>query len=120
MKKDFDLIRELLLNIEEKSTLDNAYFPNKIEGYSEVEINYHIKMLANGGFLDLTNQSPYSDGTYRIDSITLEGHEFLDNIKNSTVWEKTKKTAWDKTGTLTFEIIKTISTSMLKSMINDK
>lgn len=45
MKRDWDLIRLLLLGIENHSV-------DQIQGYSQEQIEYHLYLLCNGGFVD--------------------------------------------------------------------
>ncbi len=49
MKRDLELIRKMLLAIEDAP---RGFAPRdmSIEGYSQAQIGYHAYLLANGGF----------------------------------------------------------------------
>jgi hypothetical protein len=98
VKRDLNLLRDLLLWIEADSTMDGTreyYFdPNDREalpdfsGHSFDEIAYHVNLLVTSGFVDgaVTVYSP----RVVIRKLTWDGHEFLDNIRSDTFWGKAK------------------------------
>jgi hypothetical protein len=49
-----------------------------------------------------------------VEGITWKGYDFLDGIRDDSVWKETKTTMMDKVGTLSFELIKAVSTQVLK------
>ena len=60
MKRDMDLIREILLKIEDYPGSDMGDIP-KIEGYSEAEIYYHVWLLYDAGLIEAYNASAGGD-----------------------------------------------------------
>lgn len=93
MQRDMDLIRDLLLFVEGNPVLDgNRWFkadsPEEmnVSNHSLAEINYHLAMLIENGFMKGKTGSDYP----MVSKLTWEGHEFLDDIKDSSVWESTK------------------------------
>jgi hypothetical protein len=116
MKRDFDLIREILLKVESRNKINDLYFPD-IEGYDEDVIFYHVKLLGEAGFCNVYDASTKSGIDYRVLSLTYAGHEFLDQIRSPKVWEKTKETVLKKIGSLTVDAIKTVSSEIIKSVL---
>ena len=49
--------------------------------------------------------------------LTWEGHDFLDKVREETVWNRIKEAVAQKGATLTFEIIKSVAPSIISSMI---
>jgi len=97
MKRDMDLIRELLIGIEENPLLDGHKWvtPDKPEeiGISDrsiEEVGYHLHLLIEAG---LVHGKPAAVGTYMpwISKLTWQGHEFLDDIRDQQIWAKTKE-----------------------------
>src|SRR5208283_2520076 len=97
MKRDMDLLRELLLKIEDNPQMDGTrefYYATPeemgIQGYSKEEVAYHLRLLIQNGFIDgaVTMACPMQI----VRSLTNEGHDFLDNIRNDDIWKKTKAT----------------------------
>ena len=51
MKRDMDLIREILFELEKQGG-SGSWMKVAIEGRSEDEINYHLLLLKDAGFLE--------------------------------------------------------------------
>lgn len=90
MKRDADLIRKILLEIEEKSENYMPVVP-KIEGYSEEEISYHLGLLHQAGLVDALNLHHSGRDHWQVKSLTWQGHEFLDAARNADAWNWAKE-----------------------------
>lgn len=115
MKRDMDIIREILLRLEQHDYID------EIEGHSAKEIAYHVSLLEGAG---LVTQDIYSNlflNGSMLDGIriTWAGHEFLDSSRNASVWKKAKDIAIEKTGALSFEVLKTVLVQLGKDAISN-
>ena len=98
MKRDMDLIRDLLLGIEQDERLDGTIFiaPDEsdnlgvigITNHSAEEVAYHLMMLMEAGLIKGNSTMEQMPAVSRL---TWEGHEFLDNIKDQSIWGKTKE-----------------------------
>lgn len=106
MKRDPDIVRNLLLALEKDST--NNSFSTKelpvIEGVSPAVVLAHATLLIEANFLtkamDQYGTSPRRDKF----SISWSGYDFLDSVRDEGVWHKTKETA-RKAGGQTFDIL---------------
>ncbi|WP_180760426.1 DUF2513 domain-containing protein [Vibrio parahaemolyticus] len=91
MKRDMDLARKLMLEVESHpSHIESIKFPN----YSQEEVYYHVALLIDAGLLKgdymmLKNASMAPAKIY-IEKLTWEGHEFLDDTRKENVWEVIK------------------------------
>ena len=97
MKRDMDLIREILLTFESSQTNRLARKSIVIENYSTDVVNFHIELLKEAGFIDHQIVQPQArDGTpflARFDMgmrLTMNGYDFLESIKDREVWARTK------------------------------
>ena len=89
MKRNLDLVRDILLFIEDKSeTVD--YFSVEIDGYGEREINYHVYLLMEQKFITGAGP-PVKHARVAISGLTWKGHEYLDTVRSENVWNKTKE-----------------------------
>lgn len=92
MKRDMDLVREILIFVSEcDESVDACVFVN--DNYDLDMVLYTIYLMLDAGFIN-ANISKAFGGKYlgaEIISLTWEGHEFLDNIKSDKVWEQVKK-----------------------------
>lgn len=105
MKRNMDLVRTILLKIEEYPE-PNGWVDISIEGYTNLEISYHIKLLSQAKLIEAVDGDDTSGFDWRAISLTWEGHEFLDAAKNITVWEKTKALIKSKGLGESYEVVK--------------
>lgn len=93
VKRNLDLVREILLWVEGRPEGRNVGWKINIDGYSDEEIGYHVYLMNQAGLLiatDATFQeslSPY----WIPNALTWDGHDFLASIKDDTVWKKAKE-----------------------------
>ncbi|MEO0557065.1 MAG: DUF2513 domain-containing protein [Bacteroidota bacterium] len=116
MKRDMDLIRDLLLDLEAREEPRAISIP-KLEGYSPQQIAYHLGLLKQAGLIEAVAIRDRNGAGWLPESITWEGHEFLAAAKDEKHWGKAKRLVKDKGGALTFEALKTAMTEMTKRAI---
>jgi hypothetical protein len=90
MKRDMDLVREILLAVEGNPS---GYMPCelKIDGYSEETIAYHTCLLKEADLID-GEESECPAGRQVIPSrLTWAGHEFLDASKEPSRWKEARE-----------------------------
>jgi hypothetical protein len=117
MKRDMDLCREILRQIEESP--DSASPAIRIEGRSAEEISYHVKLLSEAGLVEAGAAdgrfiSKEADGSDRIkgqkvyspNSLTWQGHDFLDAARDDTIWRKANSKILESGGGLAFDVLK--------------
>ena len=112
MKRDFDLIRKILIFFAEKPGPEHVQIP-PIEGFDDLTIKYHLVLLYDAGFLRCEPvKSSSSDRVIYVVpfDLTWQGHEFLEKIRNETTWKKIKETIMSKGGTLAFNVISELAT----------
>ena len=109
MKRDDDLIRELLLEFEQQE--DWLLLLPQTLGMSQEDRERigHVNLLCDAGLV-----TRYSKDSYRI---TNEGHDFLDAIRDEGLWQKTKDTVSETGGNATLEIVKALAIGFLKKKI---
>ena len=106
MKRDFDLIRKILNEVESS---DHGYYVGypEIKGYSVEQIRYHIHLLGESGLADVVDVS-FSDGNSpqaELRNLTWQGHDFLDSIKDESLWEKAKKTVLGSASGIAIDVL---------------
>lgn len=93
MKLDKDLMREILIAVENDSDpAPNAIILNMPE-YDEQVVSYHVMMLAEAGFLEAMDVSVKGELAWYPRRLTYSGHEFVATIRDGEVWGKTKSVA---------------------------
>ena len=102
MKRDMELVRELLFSIESDSDfapLVKRYSLEFVLGHLEIMMD--AKLLVGRIYRD-TNGDLKSAFVQRL---TWSGHEFLDNARNDTVWNKVTTTIKNAATTASFEVL---------------
>jgi hypothetical protein len=93
MRRDFDLIREMLLAVEAHP--HGRAQEIKVPGRSSAEIGYHAYLICDAGLaegVDMTHMgSPGPE--WILTSLTSEGHDFLDAARERSTWEQAKAIA---------------------------
>ena len=109
MKRDMELVREVLLAVEQ---LPPNRGGNNVEipGRDEEEVNYHIGLLEQAGLLEVytvgiaNRAQPYRWPT----QLTWAGHDFLDAARNDSLWRKAVAKVKDEGGTWSIAILKSL------------
>ena len=107
MKRDMDLCRKILLSVEAREgTLDPVWV--ELEGYTDGQIGYHAKLLADGGLLDGVDCTGQGDSTdcYQPRCLTWKGHDFLEAARDDTRWRKAKAKIAEMGWPLTLDVMK--------------
>lgn len=115
MTRDMDLARKLLLMIEAHPSPDGPLQQVHVDGYDDQVVSYHIKQLHQAGYIEAQDLSA-QECLWFPGALTWRGHEFLDAVRNDTVWEKTKAAVKDKGGSVPFDVLKDLATSFLRSL----
>jgi predicted transcriptional regulator len=117
MKRNWDTVREILTKAEELES-GNELTPNEFERDRVDEIAYHVKILEESGLIKAKiSENVGGPVRFYIDRLTWQGHEFLDAIKNDTVWKKINKVATEKGVTMPLDIIKGAAIKALSDLV---
>jgi phosphoribosyl 1,2-cyclic phosphodiesterase len=95
MKRDMELIRELLIAIEAKDS--NTFFAaEELElktDREKREVYYNLQLMMDANLLEASIvKSMQGIEDVVIKRMTWEGHEFLDNARNESIWKAAKET----------------------------
>lgn len=123
MTRDMDLIRTLLLKLENLPLSPSAVIvldPNDqevaVDGYSVDQIEYHLDLLRERDLIECPGSKPMIGITYR--RLTWEGHDFLDAVRDPEIWRKTKRGA-EATGSFTFDLVLDLAKGFIKTKIEE-
>jgi hypothetical protein len=117
MKRNMDLVREILLAVESHP---HGFAPHdiSIDGFSEEEVGYHCHLLGQGGLAktcDITGRGDSSPSA-AITSLTWEGHEFLEASREPTRWKQAKEVV-DKLGGASIAIWTSVLSELVRKNI---
>lgn len=79
MKRDMDLVREILRYVENRAAGQREISQIEIEGYDEATIAEHVDLLTDAELLEATiaEQRNPTRIFYSVSKVTWKGHEFL-------------------------------------------
>lgn len=119
MKRDMDLVRQLLLNIEEAVDYEPIRSRDiALDGYSAEQIGYHLGILADGELVDVIDTRTHDSKMFScfVKGITWQGHEFLDSVRDDGVWKHTSEKL-KPFGSASLEIVKSVAIACLTSRL---
>lgn len=123
MKLSHECVRDVLIYVEEN--LDYGYYMDfsdvKLKSYTQEELLYAADKLLEANFLSGSRENFISSPlpSIRITSLTWEGHQFLDNIRDDGVWKNTKKVI-SKFSSVSLSLIGNIASQVITSLIQNQ
>jgi Hypothetical protein (DUF2513) len=121
MKRDMDLVREILLRLEAIQfpaiggvavTYNDEVFA--VEGKSVDEVAYALKLIRDAGFLKAAHTQP-ANGV-ALFGLSWSGHDFLDTVRDPEIWAKTKEGA-AKAGGFTVDLLAELAKGLIRTQI---
>lgn len=114
MKLLKDCVRETMLYIEENQEYDKPLEMSAMKSdFSYKDICYTCEKLAEAGYINIDKDLL---GNISVLSITYNGHQFLDNIRDNKVWSTTKSVL-SKFESVSIDIISKTAANVITSMI---
>jgi hypothetical protein len=106
MKRDMDLIRKVMLWIEEKDELPNVM---NLE-VSEDVLKYHVLLLNVASLVFGCPAAQTMDGNIFVHvtttpRLTWKGHEFIDRARDDSIWQAAKDKIKKAGGTVSFNVL---------------
>lgn len=114
MKRDMDLVRDLLLKIEAKKDAElKDLLPANCTEEDSDNVIYHLGLLRGAGFIRASVYEMMTSAHWNNIELTWQGHDFLDSTRDGVVWKKTKA-GIDKLGGASWEVIKGLAVAYAK------
>ncbi len=94
MKRDMDLVRLILMKIEDKPN-NRPEMEFNIDGYEAKEVLYHLTLLEEAKLIEGMHLSSRDGGGKVVHPtrLTWTGHEFMDASRDPTRWDQAKVAA---------------------------
>ena len=122
MKRDMDLVRELLLYFEAKPD-PHMVMPGDIEmpGYTSSDIHYHVILMCEAGLLACERVESSTTPSRPVDALPFglswEGHEFLDAARSETLWSQARQILKDKGLSVGLGLLQALLISLAKQQL---
>ena len=118
MKRDWDVIRAILVSLEELPDR-RPLNPGEIKIASIDEVSYNMNLLVDRRFIEGQAQSTvgmgYGPPLVTAWALTWSGHELLDSIRQESTWSHVKETAISKGLDLTFDVVVGLARAYISS-----
>lgn len=121
MKRDLNLLRNMMLRIEE---LDSTKHKITINSFLDLcdnpaKISLHIELLIDSYFIEASE--PIYCRTIKdflIYRLTSNGYDYLDAVREPSIWQKTTNKLLEVGGTATLDVVKDVASSFIRSYLN--
>jgi hypothetical protein len=124
MKRDMDLIREILLWLEAQPIQLDEVFQLGGEGgdftppgYTPDQIEAHATLMLGAGLVE-GPKSQTDDGIW-VFRITWAGYDFIEAVRDPKIWQRTKQGA-ASAGGFTVELLGDLAKGFLKKQIEER
>ncbi|MFR4784907.1 MAG: DUF2513 domain-containing protein [Pilosibacter sp.] len=123
MKLNPDCIRDILISVEEKTSLndpirfDPGKIPSTLTQYPDDVILYHVKQCELSGLFGGKTYW-FLNGGCMVQYLSPLGHQFLSDIRSDNNWTKTKEIA-HTVGSESLSAIKDIATGVISSLVQE-
>jgi hypothetical protein len=119
MKRNWDLIRMILLRIQDLESSEELTLDD-FKKEEQEEIYYQIKLLNDAGFIEMRDRNTLTSRDFLITAtaLTWQGNEFIDSIKSDSLWMKTKLYLKENSIALGFESIKMTALILIKQSMS--
>lgn len=121
MKRDWEIIRTILLRLEDAHLPNTVLNATEIIEHPEQEVAYNMRLLSQAGFIEAmimeTHDGSGAIGNAVAKHLTNTGHELLDTIRDDTIWSKVKDTFQSKGLEMTFDLVLAVGkATMMKAL----
>lgn len=110
MKRDMDLVRTILLKVEESDLVhDSQRDLLEIPDVDPKLLALHVKWLEEAGLIVCDCDGGFHTGiVYMPERLTWAGCEFVEAARKESTWKAATKTVAEKTGGIVFEVLKQV------------
>lgn len=120
MKRDLELIRNILLKCENDTSMQ-LYCEDFMEEnkYSFNEVSYHISLLLDNGFIEAA-EIPIAGtlySAYWVQRLTMYGHDYLDSVRDESIWRQTKERLGKCASSVALPTIAEVASNIIKASI---
>jgi len=121
LKRDMDLVRDLLLQIEEFDQGLGGDVEIEAAGHEPQVVAEHLRLLIEARLIE---GDTVPDDQYAFDHIvpirlTWSGHDFLESVRDPEIWKKTKEGALSAKG-FTLDLLQDLAKGFLKKQIEER
>ena len=121
MKRNMDLLRLLLLQLEELDEDGQSIYHYTtdeitIDGFTWDQVVYHYDLAVEAGLVDQGASGVMNGILFR--RLTWSGHDFVDAVRDNEIWKKTSQGA-TAAGGFSVELLKDLARGFIRKKISE-
>ncbi|MBL3528810.1 MAG: DUF2513 domain-containing protein [gamma proteobacterium endosymbiont of Lamellibrachia anaximandri] len=121
MTRDWEIIRAILIRLEESNTPNTVVNMKDFDGIKEQNVAYNMRFLHDADCIK-ANIIETSTGDNLIGAaiarrLTPKGHDLLDTIRNESVWGKIKDKFQSKGLDMTIDMVISVGKRIMEPML---
>jgi hypothetical protein len=117
MKRDLDLVRQLMLQIEALPAAPPVQY--RMSEIEDPVLLAHLELLIEAGLVN--GRISRSQGTrgdvISVSGLTWHGHEWVEMVRSQSLWNEVKSAVLDGGGVLTFELTKAVAAKLFRARL---
>lgn len=117
MKRDLDLVRQVLLQIEALPAGPPAQY--RTSEIDDPVLLAHFELVIAAGLVNgkIARSQGARGDVISISGLTWEGHEWLEMVRSQALWNEIKSSLLDNGGALTFELTQAVASKLLRARL---
>lgn len=121
MRRENDLIRTLMLHLENADRVVNT--SHSVDGYTTEQVSYHLAQIIDSGLAvgsvrySIGNDDPTIPSGVMVQRLTPAGHDFIESIRNDTVWKKVKSKSAEVGGDISISLLKELGAKFTRQLL---
>ena len=121
MKRDIDLVRSILIYVENAADEVDAD-EMATERWPIETVAYHVRLMAHHGLVDVSRDARDMNGNtieLTVAGITWDGQDYLDSIREAKVWGRVKKALAGTVGSTTLDVVRQTASMVALAMVRE-
>lgn len=119
MNRDMDLVRTILLVVAQEDGGGTEWVNLGIADIENNTLVEHLFLMEEAGLIEGEDVTTQQGRGFKVRRLTWRGHDFLDAVRDDSIWEKTKAGA-NKAGTAGIEFMWEIAKAYGKEAVKEK
>ena len=117
MKRDLDLVRQLMLQIEALPAAPPVQY--RMSEIEDPVLLAHLEMLIEAGLVNgrISRSQGARGDVISVSGLTWQGHEWIEMVRSQSLWNEVKSAVLDGGGVLTFELTKEVASKILRARL---
>jgi predicted transcriptional regulator len=121
MTRDWEIIRAILVRLEESATPNSVVRMKDFDGIEEQSVAYNMRLLQDADCIE-ANIHETSTGDNLIGAaiarrLTPKGHDLLDSIRNESVWNQIKEKFQSRGLDMSIDMVISVGKRIMESML---